>query len=102
MSLLGLDIGTSGCKATVIDVNGTCLAQIFQEYPLISLQPGWQEVDPERVWQAAKTVMAKAAAGAGGDAVQAISVSSFGEAVTAVDREGNALCNSMIYIDSRG
>lgn len=102
MSLLGLDIGTSGCKATIVDQNGNCLAQNFQEYPLISLQPGWQEIDPELVWQSAKSVMTKAAARVIADPVQAISVSSFGEAVTAVDRDGNALCNSMIYIDIRG
>ncbi len=36
------------------------------------------------------------------DKIRAIGVSSFGEAVVAVDRDGRVLCNSMLYIDSRG
>ena len=102
VSFLGLDIGTSGCKASIIDVSGNCLAQAYREYPLISLQPGWQEIDPERVWQSVRQVIAKALAGCPADPIRAVSVSSFGEAVIAIDRDGNPLCNSMIYIDCRG
>jgi xylulokinase len=102
MSLLGIDIGTSGCKATVIDEDGNCLGQASREYSLISAQPGWQELDPEEVWTAVREVVRRAVASHSGDPVRAIGVSSFGEAVTAIDRNGNALCNSMIYIDARG
>lgn len=102
MSLLGLDIGTSRCKATIIDDAGNCLAQAYQEYSLISLQPGWQELDPEQVWMSVRQVIAQALNGYQFDAIKAIGVSSFGEAVIAIDREGNTLCNSMIYIDCRG
>ena len=102
MSLLGLDIGTSGCKATIIDKDGNCLGQAFQEYTLISSQPGWQELDPEQVWRSVKSVIAKSQINYRGDAIQAIGVSSFGEAVTAIGRDGQTLCNSMIYIDIRG
>jgi xylulokinase len=102
MSLLGIDIGTSGCKATVIDEDGNCLGQASREYSLISTQPGWQELDPEEVWTAVREVIRRAVASHSGDPVRAIGVSSFGEAVTAIDRNGNALCNSMIYIDARG
>ena len=106
MSLLGLDIGTSGCKASIIDFSGNCLAQAYQEYPLISLQPGWQEIDPERVWQSVRQVISQVVREVrmsnAADPVWAISVSSFGEAVIAIDPDGHPLGNSMIYIDSRG
>lgn len=106
MSLLGLDIGTSGCKASIIDFSGNCLAQAHLEYPLISLQPGWQEIDPERVWQSVRQVIGQVVSEVKvsnpADPIRAISVSSFGEAVIAIDPDGHPLGNSMIYIDNRG
>ena len=41
MSYLGLDIGTTGCKAAVFDQEGRMLALAYREYPLLSPQPGW-------------------------------------------------------------
>jgi len=102
MSLLGIDIGTTGCKATILDAGGTLLAQAYQEYFLISEHPGWQELDPEQVWQAVCRVIRQVAGTYRGEPVRAIGVSSFGEAVIPINREGLPLCNSMIYIDVRG
>lgn len=102
MSLLGIDIGTTGCKATILDAGGALLAQAYQEYFLISQRPGWQELDPEQVWDAVCKVIRQVAEGFRGDPVRAIGVSSFGEAVIPINREGLPLCNSMIYIDIRG
>lgn len=102
MGLLGLDIGTSGCKATIIDFDGNVRAEASAEYPLLSPQPGWQELDPVVVWESVKRVIAGVTAGYRGEAVKAMSVSSFGEAVTPVDPDGNVLNNSLIYIDPRG
>lgn len=102
MCLLGIDIGTSGCKATVIGRDGQVLSQAYQEYGLISNQPGWQEIDPELVWISVKSVMAQSLANGLGQLIKAIGVSSFGEATVAIDHQGQSLGNSMIYIDSRG
>lgn len=102
MSILGLDVGTSGCKATIIDESGNNLGQAYQEYSLVSPQPGWLELDPEAVWLSVRLVIQRALIGTGHDPIQAISVSSFGEAVVAIDRSGQVLGNSLLYIDSRG
>ncbi len=48
--LLGLDIGTSGCKAIIIDETGRVLAQAHAEYPISVPQPGWSEQNPEDWW----------------------------------------------------
>ncbi len=54
---LGIDIGTSGTKTLVIDVQGNVLAESSAEYPLAQPRPGWTEQDPEDWWQATiKTV----------------------------------------------
>ncbi len=102
MCLLGIDIGTSGCKATIVDEYGAVLSEAYQEYSLISEKPGWQELDPDRVWNAVVNVLTNALARYKGPAIRAIGASSFGEATVALDCKGNVLCKSMIYIDNRG
>ena len=61
MSFLGLDIGTSGCKAAVFDGEGRLLALAYREYPTLSPQPGWAELDPEQVAGACFAVIKEAA-----------------------------------------
>ena len=48
--LLGIDIGTSGCKVILIDENGTLLKQASSEYPLLTPQPMWTEQNPIDWW----------------------------------------------------
>ncbi|HEX8917871.1 MAG TPA: xylulokinase [Chloroflexota bacterium] len=48
--LLGLDIGTTGCKAALFDETGKSLGAATAEYPLIHPRPGWAEQDPETWW----------------------------------------------------
>jgi xylulokinase len=38
--LLGIDYGTGGAKASVIDLEGTVLGFAFREYPFILERPG--------------------------------------------------------------
>lgn len=48
--LLGIDIGTSGCKVLLIDERGTVLKSASAEYPLSVPQPLWSEQNPEDWW----------------------------------------------------
>ena len=84
MGLIGLDIGTSGCKATIIDFEGRILGRAYKEYSLISPKPGWQEIDPNQVWESVKEVIIRSMEGYRGEAIRAISISSFGEAAVPV------------------
>jgi xylulokinase len=102
MGLLGIDVGTSGCKATVVALDGEIKAQAYREYSLHSPRPGWYELDSEHVWECVKGVIAAAMKGYSGEPVRALSVSSFGEAVTAVSRTGKVLHNGIAKIDPRG
>ncbi len=102
MCLLGIDIGTSGCKASIIDPEGNIKGQAYKEYALVTPRQGWEELNPELVWNSVKEVIAASLAGFKGDSIIAASVSSFGEAAVPVGKNGNALYNSIIYIDTRG
>lgn len=44
--LLGVDLGTGGCKTTVIDLEGNICAAAFKEYPSEHIKLGWSEQDP--------------------------------------------------------
>jgi len=102
MSLLGVDVGTTGCKAAVYATEGECLARAYREYPTLHPQEGWAELDSRAVWDAIKQTIAEAAAGAQGDPVTALSVSSMGEAMTPVSKDRQILANSILCSDVRG
>lgn len=102
MSLLGIDIGTSGCKAGAFSTDGRCLAEAYREYPTLHPQPGWAELDSRQVWGCVREVIAAAAAGAKGDPVTALCASSMGEAMAPVTRDRKILGNSILSCDSRG
>jgi len=102
MSLLGIDLGTSGVKAGVFGLDGTCLAQAYREYDMLHPQPGWSELDSSSVWKKTCEVIAETVAKAGSDPVTALSVGSFGEAVVPVSRDRRILDNSILCVDGRG
>ena len=49
MSYIGLDIGTSGCKAVVFNESGVELASAYREYPVRRPMSNWAELDSEEV-----------------------------------------------------
>lgn len=97
MSLLGVDIGTTGCKAAAFDLNGEELSSCYEEYPLIVPKSDYCELDPETVWEAVKRVIEKAAQDVKfSDPVQAIGFSTLGDSVTPLDRNGTPLYNTVV------
>jgi xylulokinase len=57
LSLVGLDVGTTGVKAIRISETGEVLARHEEEYPLSIPQPGWAEQDPEDWWRATQAAL---------------------------------------------
>ena len=102
MSLLGIDIGTSGCKAATFSEDGHCLASSYREYPTIYAGAGRAELDSKLVWQSVQEVITKVAAETKKDAVTALCVGTMGEAATPVSKEGEILGNCFLSSDSRG
>ncbi len=101
MSTLGLDIGTTGCKAVVFDAAGQQRATAYREYPLLTPREGWAEIDSRQVCAACLDVVAEAATACAADPVRAIGVSSQGEAFTPVGPDGAVLGNAMVSSDMR-
>jgi xylulokinase len=101
MSYLGLDVGTSGCKAVVFGERGDQRARAYREYPVRHPQGGWAELDAEQVCAACKEVVAEAAASVSGDPVQSLGISSQGEAFLPIDASGRILGPAMVSSDAR-
>ena len=101
MSYLGLDIGTTGCKAAIFDAEGRLLAFAYREYPLLSPEPGWAEIDSARVCRDCCDVIRESATAASGDPVRAMAISCQGEAFTPVAADGACLGNGMVSSDAR-
>ena len=53
MLLLGIDLGTTGTKAVLVDDRGAAIASATREHPLSTPRPGWSEQDRESWWRSA-------------------------------------------------
>ncbi len=102
MSLLGIDVGTSGCKAVVFSLNGEQLARAYREYDIISQKEGYAELDSFEVWEKVCEVIREVAQQITEDKIQALSVSSLGEALVPVCSDRKILGYSILGTDQRG
>lgn len=102
MSLLGVDIGTSGCKAAAFSLGGQCLAAAYREYPTLHPQPNYAELDSRDVFNKVKSAIGEVAAHTARDPVTAMAISTMGEAMTPVSADRRILGDSILGIDLRG
>lgn len=102
MSYIGIDLGTTGCKAVVYE-NGTLRGSAYIEYPLIVLSPLEVEQDAQGWWdlscQAVREAMKQS--GLPVEEVKAVSISSQGISCVPVDRQVRPLCNAISWLDMR-
>jgi xylulokinase len=102
MSLLGVDVGTTGCKAAAVRKDGTFIASAYAEYSIQERRPGWAELDAEAVWASVQQTIKRVVAECTADPVEALSVSSLGEAVVPVSADRHILAPSILNFDVRG
>ena len=100
MALGGLDIGTSGCKCTIMTTGGELLASCYQAYA-VSRTASAHEVEGRVIWEAVRTVIAGACAKSR-EPMTALCVTSFGESCALLDDQGRELGPILLYTDPRG
>ena len=101
MTLMGIDVGTSGCKVMIFDISGTSLAYAYHENSLIIPREGWMELNPREVAENVFECIGECTRQCDGQQVEAIAVSTQGEAVVPVAANGEVLANSILSFDSR-
>ncbi|HZD57775.1 MAG TPA: xylulokinase [Anaerolineales bacterium] len=101
--LVGVDLGTSGTKALLLDPEGDVLGLAAKEYPLEMPHAGWAEQNPEIWYQAATETMgaALAQAGASGEDVAAIGFSGQMHGTVCLDNHGRVLRPAIVWPDQR-
>lgn len=101
MSVIGLDVGTTGCKAIVFGNDWEILGQGKREYSILTPQTHWAEQDAELIWSLALESIAEAVSRCKSDPLEAMALSVQGEAVIPVDKQGKPLRHAILGMDTR-
>ncbi len=103
VALIGLDIGTSGAKALVVNPRGRVLATAFGEYPMATPRPLWAEQNPNDWWRATKQVLRAVLRKAGVRAaeVQGIGLTGQMHGLVLLDEAGTLLRPCIMWNDQR-
>jgi len=103
MSIMGVDIGTTGTKAIAFSESGKVIASDYKEYNLMFPKPGWVEFDTEDQWNKIFEVLKKVNNDpeVKKDPVKEIAVTTFGESFTPIDDKGKVLYNTIYSTDAR-
>jgi xylulokinase len=104
MHLLGIDVGTGGTRAVIIDERGRLTASATSEHePFASAMPGWAEQHPEDWWRAAGLAIRSALAKAKlhGDEIGAVGFSGQMHGAVLLDAGGSVVRPALIWCDVR-
>ncbi len=101
--LLGIDIGTSACKIAIFDKTGNVISTEHSDYKVYYPHPGWAEQNPEEWWTAVCFVVKKALkkGNVNPKEIAGIGIDGQSWSAIAVDKEGNVLTNTPIWMDTR-
>lgn len=101
--LLGLDYGTGGAKACIIDDQACSLGYSFREYPIHTDRPGWSEHDVDLYWEITCALIKECIAKAGIDPgyIKGIGTSSALPSMVMVDRKNEPVNRAYNLMDRR-
>jgi len=102
--ILAIDHGTGGPKTAIVSTHGEVVEWAFQEVPIYATKGGGVEQDPDDWWNAIKST-AKKVIDSGCVSVNdivGVCNSSQWSGTVALDKDGNHLMNSIIWMDTRG
>jgi len=100
-ALIGVDVGTTGCKAIVFGEDGRILGCGFREYGIDCDEPAKAEQDAEHVWRLTLDSLKQAVAEGGLRQARAIGVSVQGDAIIPVDRDLAPVHPALLGMDYR-
>jgi xylulokinase len=104
MWFLGMDVGTGGTRAVVVDSAGKLISGASSEHAAFRTpHPGWAEQDPEDWWRAAQDAIRKAIAAAPQprQPIAAIGLTGQMHGAVMLDESGQVLRPALIWCDTR-
>ncbi|HRN17867.1 MAG TPA: xylulokinase [Trueperaceae bacterium] len=99
-TVIGLDIGTSGAKATAVNGRGEVLAEHGSGYPLLVPRPGWTEQSADAWWAAAAAVLTEVARRSPRPP-EAIALTGQMHGLVPLDADGAVVRNPILWNDQR-
>ncbi len=103
VSLLGIDVSTTGAKALLIDERGEVMASATTEYPLTSPRPMWSEQNPADWWHgvqvSVQAVLSKA--GLRGSEVVGVGLTGQMHGLVLLDAQDQVLRPAILWNDQR-
>jgi xylulokinase len=104
MKLLGIDVGTGGSRAVLIDTSGQIIAsETVEHQAFASPQTGWAEQDPHDWWNATSAAIRALLAhdDVSADEISAIGLSGQMHGAVLLDKTDSVLRPSIIWCDQR-
>ena len=101
---LGIDLGTSGLKLTVVGSNGTVLAEAEAEYDVHARLPGHAETDPQDWAEALHRAVRRLSTSRWGDrstTLAAVGVTGQMHGIVLSDSDGRPVRPALLWPDSR-
>lgn len=99
--LAGVDVGTTGLKAALFDLQGRVVAEASKPYPVAQPRMNWAEQDAEQWWNAFKEASRQLTARVPASAIASIAVDSQCPSLVPVTEDGRPLRNAMLWFDRR-
>jgi len=101
--LTGVDVGTSGVKVGLFDLDGRLVGLGRASHRVESPHPGWAQTDPDLWWQGFLGALRQAcdAGGVEPGAIATLGFSVLFPAVAPLDGQGRALHPALLYCDQR-
>ena len=98
---IGIDLGTSAVKLSLVDEKGGICREVSREYPLYFPQPGWSEQDPDAWWAACVDGMRELLAGADPHAVAGIGCGGQMHGLVVLDEKDAVIRRAILWNDGR-
>jgi xylulokinase len=102
--VLGIDVGTGGTRAVLLDDTGRVLGAATAEHaPMASPQLGWAEQDPRDWWRAACVAITECLAKANARASEVVAIGLSGQmhGLVLLDAAGEVVRPALIWCDQR-
>ena len=100
--LIVFDVGTTGSRTIIFDINGKKIASAYEEYPVVKQPFGISEQDPKMWWNATKNTCNQVVKKVNIDDVIGISGGILRVNATIIDRNREVLHPAMLAMDERG
>lgn len=95
------DVGTTGARTIIFDINGRVISKAYEEYPVIKQPNGISEQDPIIWWNAVKNTCNEVIKTINSEDIIGIAATFLRGTITIIDKKGEVLHPALTWKDER-